>query len=144
MSFNPDEEKNMAKKKILICDDDRDFAKLLIMRLNKDFEIEVAVDGLQVMQTARKIKPDCIVLDIHMPGGTAYDIIKKLEDNSHTLTIPIILMSGTEPDFSRLNEFHQKNFIKKPFHVSRLIDLIRQLTGEETTEDETSKSREKF
>lgn len=127
----------MTKKKILICDDDRDFIKLLAIRLSKDFEIEVAVDGVQVMQNARKIKPDCIVLDIRMPGGNGYETAKRLRENSHTLTIPIILISGTDPDFSKFTEFDQKNFLRKPFDVNKLVSLIRQLTNTEENVEQT-------
>ena len=114
---------NMPKK-ILICDDDKDFAKLLMLHLDKSgFDVALAVDGIQVMSFARKNKPD-----MHMPGGTAYTTVKQLEENVFTLTIPIILMSGETPDFGKLNEMYQNRFLKKPFAANKLIELINQVT----------------
>lgn len=124
---------NMRKKRVLICDDDRDFAKLLTMRLAKSgFEVILAADGVQVMQLARKKRPDCIVLDIYMPAGNAYATTRQLEQNSYTVAIPIILMSGQNVDFNQLHESYQNRFLKKPFDVNKLIDMIHQVTESDT------------
>ena len=125
----------MRKKRVLICDDDRDFAKLLTMRLAKSgFEVSLAADGVQVMQLARKQKPDCIVLDMNMPAGNAYTTTRKLEQNAYTVAIPIILMSGQNPDFNQLNESYQSHFLKKPFDVNKLINMINQLTESDASD----------
>lgn len=127
------------KKKVLLCDDDIDFAKLLTLYLTKaNFQVQVAVDGMQVMQMVRKFKPDCIVLDVNMPGGNAYETIRRLNQSSYALAIPIILMSGADPDFSRLDEFHQTHFLKKPFESRLLVEEINKLVVTETdTEEKT-------
>ena len=122
------------KKKVLICDDDRDFGKLLVMRLsNAGFDVRIALDAFQVLQMARKEKPDCIVLDVNMPGGNVEGTLKKLEQNAQTLTIPVVLMSGQKPDWTKLGELHEANFLKKPFDANELIKTIYRLTG--TTEN---------
>lgn len=123
------------KKKILVCDDDTDFAKLLLLRLNKaSFETMLALDALQVVQMARKMKPDCIVMDIQMPGGDLHQTLRKLAQSGQTLTIPIILMSGRNPDMSLLSEYQKMNFLPKPFEVSELIRRIQQLTDGDDTQ----------
>ena len=127
----------MIKKRVLLCDDDIDFAKLLILRLTKaNFQVQLAVDGLQVMQMVRRFKPDCIVLDVNMPGGKAYETIRRLDQSVYAVAIPVILMSGEQPDFSKLNEFHQTHFLKKPFAFDRLIEEIKKLTRAETGAEE--------
>jgi DNA-binding response OmpR family regulator len=133
----------MRKKKVLICDDDMDFNKILVLRLAKNnYEVKIAVDGSQVMSHARKWQPDCIVLDVNMPGGNAYQTLRLLEQNPNTLAIPIVLISGQSPDFSRISEIHQSNFIKKPFATTLLIEKIENLlssNSEQTAEEEISR-----
>ena len=130
------------KKKILICEDDRDFARVLLIRLtHAGFEVGLAVDSLQVMQMARKNAPDCIVLDLNMPGGRGPEIVRRLEDNAQTAATPVILMSGKDPDLSLFSEFYHDRFIKKPFEVTLLIDMINQLL--QTDPSDLSKENDK-
>ena len=127
------------KKRILVCDDDSDFAKLLLLRLNKaNFETNLALDALQVVQLARKLKPDCIVMDIQMPGGDLQQTLRKLAQSGQTLVIPIILMSGRNPDMSLLSEYQKMNFLPKPFEVSDLIHRIHQVTGSDESQGGSS------
>lgn len=81
--------------RVLIADDDRVVTQQLAAVLRpKRIETLIAVDGMQAMMHAMRGSPDLIVLDIHMPGGTGFDTLKKLKASGKTMTIPVIAISG--------------------------------------------------
>lgn len=81
--------------RVLIADDDRVVTQQLASVLRaKRVEILIAVDGMQTMMHAMRGQPDVIVLDIHMPGGTGFDTLKKLKASGKTMAIPVVAISG--------------------------------------------------
>ena len=66
--------------KLLIADDDATLCLLLSTELQaKGWKVEVARDAMQTIMYAIRGQPDCIVLDIQMPGGTGIEALKKLK-----------------------------------------------------------------
>ena len=50
---------------------------------------------MQVMMLAMRARPDAIVLDINMPGGTGMEALKKLKASVKTAHIPVLVLSGS-------------------------------------------------
>src|SRR4051794_11201935 len=70
---------------ILIADDDKVHVHLLTTLLKRrGFGVAVAYDGLQAWSTALRTMPDAILLDIHMPAGTGFEVLRKLKTSSKT------------------------------------------------------------
>ncbi|HYG63958.1 MAG TPA: response regulator [Thermoanaerobaculia bacterium] len=81
-------------QKILIADDDRVFVELLATRLHREgFEVSVVFDSVQAMMTAMRLRPDVLLLDVKMPGGTGLDALRKLKRSWLTAAIPVIVAS---------------------------------------------------
>jgi two-component system alkaline phosphatase synthesis response regulator PhoP len=56
------------KKTILIVDDDEDILELLLFNLKSTgYHIEIAKDGIEAIEVAKKTLPDLIIMDIMMP-----------------------------------------------------------------------------
>jgi DNA-binding response OmpR family regulator len=70
----------MADKKILLIDDDEDVVHALNVRLrSKGYQVAVAGDAIAAVSTARKEKPDLIVLDIGLPGGDGFLVMQRIK-----------------------------------------------------------------
>lgn len=70
----------MSKPRILIADDHKIFAEGLKRLLNEDFEIAgVVEDGRQLVEAAKKLRPDAIVADISMPLLNGIDAVRKIK-----------------------------------------------------------------
>jgi DNA-binding response OmpR family regulator len=104
--------------KILIADDDRVLNHLLTSRLKaKGCEVVNAFDAMQALMSAVRASPDAIVLDIHMPGGTGIEALKKLKANSKTAMIPVVVLSGSmDPNAAAalVCDLGAADFIPKP------------------------------
>ena len=77
----------MAKKKILLIDDEENLRKLIKMNLELTgaFEVATAAGGIEGIALAQKTVPDLILLDILMPGMDGIETLKRLRKDKDTL-----------------------------------------------------------
>lgn len=109
--------------RILIADDDRLFAGLMSARLAGDgFEVAVAYDSVQALNLALRLRPDAILLDIRMPGGSGLETLKRLKRSSLTQGIPVIVVSALEePSLPQTVEaLGAVEFLAKPVDYERV------------------------
>ena len=79
---------------VLLVDDDRTWQVFMFAVLQDSFLLKSAYDGLQGIELVRKTSPDCILLDINLPGCSGYDVCKTLKNDPTTNNIPIIFLSS--------------------------------------------------
>ena len=118
--------------KILVADDDRVLNHLLTSRLRmKGCQVITAFDAMQAFMGAMRTIPDAIVLDIHMPGGTGIEALKKLKMSAKTSQIPVVVLSGSmdAPAAETLvRELGAVDFIAKPVDPEAVyVALMRAL-----------------
>ena len=85
---------SMAKHRILLVDDDTDILEINRSFLtNEGYDVSVATNIAQTLQKVETNSYDCIVLDIMLPDGNAYDLPSKI----HVYTnAPIIFLSAKD------------------------------------------------
>ena len=113
---------------ILVADDDKVHVHLLTNLLKKrGFGVTVAYDGLQTWSTALRIKPDAILLDIHMPAGTGFDVLRKLKSSTKTSQIPVIVVSGSvsAEEVVTIETLGADEFVRKPADLDQLFERLR-------------------
>ena len=70
----------MAKKYVLIVDDDPDLVETVAMLLeSKGYEVGKAYDGIEGEESIKKRRPDVVVLDVMMPRKDGYKLCKELK-----------------------------------------------------------------
>ncbi len=115
------------KKKILVVDDERVLVELLKMRLGEaNYEVLIAHDGQEGLETAKREKPDLILLDIMMPKMDGYQVCRLLKFDAAYKQIPIIMLTarGREQDQKAAHEVGADDFIVKPFDPKDLLTKI--------------------
>lgn len=80
--------------KILVVDDDRTWQVYLFSLLQHGFELRSAYTGDTALDIAVEFLPECILLDVTMPGKSGYEVCRQLKRNSVTSQIPIIFLSS--------------------------------------------------
>jgi DNA-binding response OmpR family regulator len=117
------------KKKILIVDDERDIVKALTIRLQgAGYDVVTAFDGAQGVFMAHKEKPDLIILDVRMPAGNGFSVAERLKRSDHTLTIPVIFLTGSPETNAeeKARAVGARFYIKKPYDPEELLDAIKR------------------
>ena len=120
----------MAKKKILIVDDEIEFVEMITMRLRASgYEVIACYDGEGVSDKTRAERPDLIILDIMLPKIDGYSICSAFKKDAELEKIPVILLTAKdtthEPD--KLEEAGADHCMIKPFEPKELLDKIREL-----------------
>ena len=118
--------------KVLLADDDRVLTHLLSTKLRRHgAEVVVAHDAMQAFMSAMRSPPDVIVLDIHMPGGTGIEALRKLKASTKTSAIPVIVLSGSgtgdTPD--QVKALGADAFLIKPIDPDALYEVLRSTLG---------------
>ncbi len=116
--------------KILIVDDDPSIRLLIGNFLRgKSHQVIEATDGAQGFQTAEHEMPHLIIMDIVMPGLYGSTAAQKLHEYWRTSKIPIIILSAysDEPVRALLKENGNIRFMKKPFDLKSLYQLVEEM-----------------
>jgi len=119
----------MARKKILIIDDEEDMANILSFRLDSlGYEIITANNGLEGLEKAQLEKPNLILLDIMMPKINGFEVLRRLKENPVTKYTPVIMLTGRGESESlfKAEELGSTDYIIKPFESQELLDLIKR------------------
>jgi DNA-binding response OmpR family regulator len=115
----------MNKARILIVDDEQDFASTLAERLRlRSYDAHVVTSQNETLALVDKIKPDVVLLDLNLSGISGIEILMTLRNVSPE--VEVILLTGhmnlaSTIEGLRLDSFH---YIFKPFDIQELIEKI--------------------
>ena len=120
------------KARILIVDDDADFAESTkIVLESKPYEVIVAVNGNEGLRKAREEKPDLVLLDIIMPVEDGFTAAEHLKKDPELAKIPVLMLtsyatkgSGTGIPRSRGYELEAEDYIEKPVTPDDLLAIV--------------------
>ena len=120
------------KIKVLVSDDNQDFAKTLVNYLSKDEDLEVvgiARDGQDAYDQILEKKPDIALLDIIMPHLDGLGVLEKLNSTNMEKRPMCIFLSAVGQDkiTQKAIELGAQYYIVKPFDISILIKRIKEL-----------------
>ena len=116
--------------KILIIDDDVNIRNLLnLFLLRKGFKTVLAEDGLEGIETAKRIHPDLIILDVLMPRMDGLKAARLIKSYKPLSRVPIIFLSAVcaENEMTLAREKQAEVYITKPFDVKCLGRAINDL-----------------
>lgn len=123
----------MAKKKILIVDDDQDLRAALNIRLRANgYDTDFAADAMTAVASARKGSPDLILLDLGLPGGDGFVVMQRLNAIPALAVIPVIVVSARDKDANenRVAMAGAAAYLQKPYNDAELLVEIRSALGE--------------
>ncbi|MDQ7824478.1 MAG: response regulator [Candidatus Eremiobacteraeota bacterium] len=118
------------KKRLLLVDDEKDFARSLKLYLEmENYEVDMVNSGSEALVKAENNSYHLVISDILMPEMDGYELRKKLRTIPGTKKVPIILLTAKEADVESLKEIHDgaTSFIMKPFEHTLLLDEIKNL-----------------
>lgn len=123
-------------KKILIIDDEQDMRVYLDTLFRKaGYETETAANGDEGIERARATSPDLITLDLLMPKRSGVRAYRDLRSSADTSAIPIVILTGLtkQEDFfgDDLGDLAAPNaVVEKPIEREAFLAQVRELVGE--------------
>jgi CheY-like chemotaxis protein len=122
---------SIARKKILIIDDQADVRRVLTITLrHMGYETCEAADAGAGIRMSLMENPDLIVMDLSLPDSSGLETAKTIKENSRTSHIPIVACSGWKSDeiLAQAKEAGIVEFLFKPISPELLAAVIEKLT----------------
>ena len=123
-------------KKVLIVEDDNNIAELLHLYLEKEgFETQVARDGGKGVELFRSFQPDLVLLDIMLPVMDGWSVLKKIRESGKTPVIMLTAKGELEDRVTGL-ESGADDYIVKPFEMKEVLARIHAVLRRAGAEEE--------
>jgi DNA-binding response OmpR family regulator len=118
------------RKKILIVEDNEDVALGLTVRFaGAGFEVRSVTTATEGIKAIDLFEPDLVVLDLLVPDGGGYSVLKALRMAPHTSRIPVVVMTGLEDKEyeTKIRALGVNAFMEKPCEPEELMEVTREL-----------------
>lgn len=114
-------------KKMLIVDDEidiREFAKSFFSK--RGIDVTTISDGEQAVELVFDLKPDLLLLDVHMEGISGIEVLKRLRARGSDVTV--IMVTGVEDEcvITQAKELGASNYIHKPLILEELEKIVSE------------------
>lgn len=119
----------MAKKKILIVEDEESLLKLeSILLTSKGYEVQGVGDGRAALEAISRSKPDLVLLDIMLPEIDGFEVCRRIKEDDETRHIPVIMLTAkkSREDMARGEQVGADWYITKPFKSAMVIETIQR------------------
>lgn len=118
----------MAKKKILVVDDEVDFTELMKVRLEASgYDVIITNNGEDALNIVKKNKPDAVLLDIMMPGTDGLTVLKQVRAADARLPVFMITAFSNEERIKLAGKLNASGFIVKSRHD--ISEEIKNITS---------------
>jgi len=114
--------------KVLVIDDSRDSRAIAKARLTKEGLETICADGGKTgLETAKREKPDLILLDVIMPDMSGFDVCRTLKSDEDLCMIPVIFLTGSSSTDEKAVglDLGAVDYITKPFDAVELQARVR-------------------
>ncbi len=101
-----------------------------LLRLG-DYDVAIFASGEEFLASLDARRPDCVVLDIHMPGLTGFDVQSRL--HAAHINVPVVFITASD-DFElgpRALEASGTRLLRKPFSGDELLAAIGAALGDQ-------------
>ena len=118
----------MIRKKLLIVDDQHINLQVMETYLaDEGFIIVKTRKGEEVVELARKERPDAIIMDLLMPGMRGDEVTRLLKSDPALSRIPVILV--TADILAEADDLDTDFFLRRPVKADELLSIVKKAMG---------------
>jgi two-component system alkaline phosphatase synthesis response regulator PhoP len=126
-----------AKKRVLIVDDEPDYASIVQGYLEKEgFDVDIAYNGVEGLEKVNARPPDAVLLDVMMPEKDGYKMCRELKGDPRYANIVVIMLTAVGDHVTTTRYSHYDgmsmeadDYIEKPGSSEKIIQSLNRLLG---------------
>jgi len=121
-------------KSVLIADDEANISLAIQFLMKRaGYEVRVAADGEEALESVRQSPPDLIVLDVMMPKRDGYDVCQTIRSDPKLAGIKIVMVSakGGPIEVEKGKALGADDYLVKPFSTQELANRVRDLLADD-------------
>lgn len=115
---------------VLVVDDDPAVRSMVADVLDAEgYTVSVAADGFAALRMIQANRPDCVLLDVMMPGIDGYDVLARIRAGDRGAGLPVIMLTAAGSDEHAWRAWTEgvDYFIAKPFDNGELLRYLGYL-----------------
>jgi DNA-binding response OmpR family regulator len=116
--------------RILVVDDDPSVRALVrdVLEL-EGHAVSDVVDGYAALRAVAAERPDCVVLDVVMPGMDGHEVLGRLRATAGGLELPVVMLTASADDDTAWRGWSGgvDHVLGKPFDADELLHLLQRL-----------------
>jgi two-component system cell cycle response regulator DivK len=119
----------MAKRILVVEDNDLNRRLFCDVLKSQGFEVEPVSDGRGALDTARSFGPDLIIMDIQLPNISGLDLIETAKADETLRSIPVLAVTAYagKGDEERIRDAGADNYLAKPISIGLFMAAVREL-----------------
>lgn len=117
---------------VLVVDDDPDVRQYVGDILEMEgHTVRFAVDGHQALRAIEQDRPDCVVLDVMMPGLSGHQVLAQLRQSDGGPNLPVVMLTAAADEHQAWQAWNGgvDFFLAKPFDPDQLLRCLDHLSG---------------
>lgn len=122
---------NSKKTKIVLVEDDVTLADMYSIKFTQEgFDLKVASNGGQGLETVKKELPKLVLLDVILPGMDGFAVLKEIKSDDATKGIPVILLTnlGQDADMEKGKQLGAADYlVKASLTPGEVVEKVRAL-----------------
>lgn len=123
-------EEGAPSRRVLVVDDDPNLLEAVSegLELMGGYTVAAAPDGASGLEQFFSLQPDCVVVDVRMPGLNGYQFVRALRGDPETAQTPVIVLSALVQDHEQLAGVltGADVYLTKPVKIVDLVHAIDQ------------------
>jgi len=125
---------------LAVVDDDAD-VRMALKRLvsSAGFRVETFASGVEFLRSADDHEPGCVVLDLHMPGMSGFDVQAALAATHASVPVVVITGHDTPQSRQRALQLGAKAYLCKPVDDDTLLPAIVAALGDRQSRNQEKK-----
>ena len=134
----------MTTTKVLVVDDEQSIREMLRLALEiSDFECIEAGDIHEAYRIVTDNRPDIVLLDWMLPGGSGIELLRRLKKDEATKSLPIVMLTAKTHEDNVIQglDVGADDYITKPFAPKELIARIKAILRRTSVEAAGSELR---
>ncbi len=118
----------MKPIRLLVVDDHSLFRTGLALLLKGEKEFQVvgeAQDGAEAFKKAKELKPDLVLMDVHMPGGGGLEATRRITETFPSIKVVMLTISEEDKDLFEAIKCGAHGYLLKKVEPDALFDMIQ-------------------